>query len=360
MGRVELEAVPDDEGRVQLEVPREWGPTRIRVALERAPTPRNGSARPHGSTPTGTLVDSFTDLRSTLDACGFALLTVDRSDRIAVVNEPFLHMWSLTRNELGDRLGPTAKGMLSERFAEAHRFLRFLNEVHSAPRPATEAFRAADGRTIEVRSHPWIRAGEVAGTVFSFLDVTQHQKTEDLLRTSEARLWEMATRDTLTGLSNRRHLLERLETELRRARRRNEQFVVAMLDLDHFKKVNDQLGHMEGDVVLQQFASILKGRLRHSDVVGRYGGEEFVCALSGTELVAAIPVLDEIRRAVRGLSRGRCGLSLSLGVSRYPQDAVDVERLLDVADQRLYAAKRAGRDRIVAHDGPLDPVEQTA
>ncbi|HJL41706.1 MAG TPA: GGDEF domain-containing protein [Myxococcales bacterium LLY-WYZ-16_1] len=297
-----------------------------------------------------TLVDAFTDLRSSLDACGFALISLEHGDRIALVNQPFLAMWGLRQGQLGTRMGPAARSLLADRFADRHRFLRFLDEVHSAPRPATEVFTTADGRTLEARAQPWIRAGVVAGTVLCFVDVTEHQQTQDLLRNSEARLWELATRDALTGLSNRRHLVERLEQEIQRARRAGEQLVVAMLDLDHFKRINDQLGHMEGDLVLRRFADVLRRRLRASDIVGRYGGEEFLCGLVATDLGRAVPVLDEVRRATRKLGDGRWNLSSSGGAACFPNDGDDVDRLIEVADRRLYAAKRAGRDRLVVSD----------
>jgi diguanylate cyclase (GGDEF)-like protein len=123
---------------------------------------------------------------------------------------------------------------------------------------------------------------------------------------------------------------------------------VALVDIDHFKRVNDELGHLAGDAVLRDFAQILTDRVRASDLVGRYGGEEFVVVLRGATASAGRSVLEQVRTGldVRHPGSGLPTYTFSAGVSELGVDGDDVTSLLAIADERLYAAKRAGRARI--------------
>jgi diguanylate cyclase (GGDEF)-like protein len=157
-------------------------------------------------------------------------------------------------------------------------------------------------------------------------------------------------RDGLTGLLNHTTTKEQLEIELARAARHQAPLAYAIIDLDHFKLVNDTYGHPTGDRVLKSLARLLRERLRKTDIIGRYGGEEFAVVLVGTDGPTAVAVIDEIRA---GLSRIRqqagdqeftvtfsCGIACSM-------DYADAPKLTDAADKALYAAKRGGRNRVV-------------
>lgn len=154
-------------------------------------------------------------------------------------------------------------------------------------------------------------------------------------------------RDSLTGLLNHSAILDRLRAELARAERSGSPLAVAMLDLDHFKAVNDTHGHAAGDRVLRALSRMLQQRLRKTDLVGRYGGEEFALVLPGATAEVAQRILDDIRRSFRELefifggATARC--TFSAGVAASPGHR-DVERLVSAADEALYAAKREGRD----------------
>lgn len=153
--------------------------------------------------------------------------------------------------------------------------------------------------------------------------------------------------DPLTGLYNRRWLDETLVLEWRRCQAEDLPFSVLLLDIDHFKRINDEHGHQVGDEVLRAFAKDLLGRLRAMDVVGRYGGEEFLIVLPETDLESAQLALDEIRTRA-GRERPRLPpFTVSIGVAAYPEDGEEPERLIRVADERLYDAKRLGRNRVV-------------
>ncbi len=159
----------------------------------------------------------------------------------------------------------------------------------------------------------------------------------------------MAT-DGLTGLLNHSHLEERLETEIARSQRQGSPLVFAMIDIDHFKRVNDTWGHAAGDRVLRSLAKLLRQRLRRTDVAGRYGGEEFGVILTDTDVETALPLLDAIRRDF-GAVQHTCGdtefsVHFSAGLAGFPRHR-SAGVLVNAADAALYVAKQAGRDRIV-------------
>jgi diguanylate cyclase (GGDEF)-like protein len=166
------------------------------------------------------------------------------------------------------------------------------------------------------------------------------------------KLRDQATRDPLTGLFNRRYLEESLQRELHRARRANASVCVAMLDLDHFKQINDTLGHDAGDFLLRAMGQLLRERLRKSDIACRYGGEEFVVVLSDCSMADAVQKVEQIGMLVKQLevrqgdqSVGR--MALSAGVASLPEHGSTGPELLRAADEAMYAAKQAGRDRVM-------------
>jgi two-component system, cell cycle response regulator len=164
-------------------------------------------------------------------------------------------------------------------------------------------------------------------------------------------------RDPLTRLANRGYFHERAHEELARTARTGRPSTIAMLDIDHFKAVNDAHGHAAGDLVLSRFASVLRGTMRASDLVARLGGEEFALLLPETSLEHARAKLDGIRSTLRETSvtlpNGKTvQVTFSAGIAAWPQDGTGVLKLLQVADDRLLAGKRSGRDVVIAqHDG---------
>ena len=170
------------------------------------------------------------------------------------------------------------------------------------------------------------------------------------LQRTTAQLYDQATRDALTGLSNRRHLLERGEHEMARARRERTPLSAIVLDLDHFKRVNDTLGHAGGDAVLRRTAELLRGTIRTADSVGRIGGEEFALVLPATALSGAMQLADALRRAVADDATMPVPVTISLGVTQLRADDGSLADVLRRADLALYRAKAAGRDRIAAQE----------
>lgn len=165
---------------------------------------------------------------------------------------------------------------------------------------------------------------------------------------NNARLYELAVTDSLTRLYIRRHLMQRLEEELRRARRYKHSLSVCMLDLDNFKQLNDRHGHVAGDRLLSEFARILRRCSRASDILGRYGGDEFCTVLPETPFEGALAFADrviaELAQNLEASGTNDLNISVSIGVASFPNHGEDVDSLIQSADRALYRAKEDGRD----------------
>jgi len=186
-----------------------------------------------------------------------------------------------------------------------------------------------------------------------------------------AQLYHRSILDELTQVYSRGHFDVYLSQEIERARRYGRpdetgeleaiNVSLVMFDLDDFKKVNDTYGHQVGDVVLRQTAQLVRNKIRSADVVARYGGEEFVIVLPETPKENAIRAAERLRKAIENneiptKEFGKLGITVSIGVATYPNDAIDAHSLIRKADQALYAAKGAGKNRIEA--APDEPEEK--
>jgi diguanylate cyclase (GGDEF)-like protein len=185
----------------------------------------------------------------------------------------------------------------------------------------------------------------VRGCIVTFSDVSELHRANQALQ-------RLATRDPLTGCLNRRAFLEAFEALCAGARRERGALSCVMVDIDHFKAVNDEHGHTVGDRVIQQVAQCLLQHARESDLVCRYGGEEFCMALPGLTLAGAMALAERLRACIAA----ECGAAVrevaglrvtaSLGVQGFSTQCASPALMIDQADQALYRAKRGGRNRV--------------
>ncbi|MCP3981269.1 MAG: diguanylate cyclase [bacterium] len=182
-----------------------------------------------------------------------------------------------------------------------------------------------------------------------------NEKIEELER-AKVELRRLANTDSLTALFNKRYLEEFLQRELDRAARYDHEITLVMLDIDHFKRLNDTFGHQTGDVALKQIGALFAQSVRNIDLAARYGGEEFALVLLETGKAGAAQVAEKLRQRVAahelldvdGKAVGR--LTVSMGIATYPSDAIATYDLIGAADRRLYQAKQLGRNVVITDD----------
>ncbi len=195
-------------------------------------------------------------------------------------------------------------------------------------------------KEIQLRRGDQLKVGD---SIFKFLSGS------DVEAQYHETIYRMTIVDGLTGVNNKRYLMDSLEREIPRARRHARPLSMVMFDIDHFKKVNDSFGHLAGDYVLKEMAGVVKARLRPDDILGRYGGEEFAILLPETSVQGAITIAEELRKLVaehRFIFEGETIEStISLGCAQL-QDGWDALNFIKVADEQLYAAKHAGRNQV--------------
>lgn len=238
-----------------------------------------------------------------------------------------------------------------------------LGRPHSAERdePRCAHMVAAAGRP---QCLPLMAGGEVTGLLHLMLagagaepqtQLTQAAGAQMALALANLQLRDnlrtQSIRDALTGLFNRRYLEEALASEIARANRANKPIGIVLLDLDHFKRLNDTFGHLAGDAVLKEAGTFLRGRLRAGDIPCRFGGEEFALVLPEADLTVTRKRAEDLREGFAALTLEYHGqalgpLSYSAGVAAYPVHGTTMETLLASADAALYRAKRAGRNRV--------------
>lgn len=300
---------------------------------------------------------------------------IDRDTRFTYINDADRRLRGFAREEvigqtIADTLTPEGQLMLPRLF-EKSRQLETEGRKNEALRFEIPQ-RCKDGRVIwiDVLTIPVYDAnGQIAGYQGICRDITERRRQgielEQSQRQLEFRLKELADekidlqekaiRDSLTGIYNRGYLNEALPRELEFARSESYPVAVIMIDLDHFKKINDTYSHAAGDEVLKSLAALLKRSARESDVICRYGGEEFVVVMPGISAELALQRIDSWRAELAG-TPVRCGewdipVTLSAGVAGFPTHGGDMDTLLARADEMLYRSKSEGRNRVSVYGG---------
>jgi diguanylate cyclase (GGDEF)-like protein/PAS domain S-box-containing protein len=220
------------------------------------------------------------------------------------------------------------------------------------------------------------RSGDLDYYLIMFEDVSERRSTEDALkaayaeleglvvqrtvelRSANERLSTEAISDPLTGLYNRRYLQDFVARELSRTRRGGTKIVFAMIDVDHFKRINDSLGHDAGDEVLRGLSAYLRAQIRHEDLAFRYGGEEFLLVLPCATFDGVATRIDQICEQIKHvvmehLHHPMDPVTLSIGVAIFPDHGDSADAVISCADAALYLAKKGGRNRVVYHAGPV-------
>ncbi len=174
---------------------------------------------------------------------------------------------------------------------------------------------------------------------------------QEELEAKNVLLKKLSITDDLTRVFNRRHLMERLAGEVESMKRYRYETSCFMIDIDHFKRINDTFGHQKGDDVLKQMSALIKAHTRSVDIIGRYGGEEFMVILPFTGRENALMVAERLRKVIKGYNfadkNEPLSLSISVGAATFSSsDAVDVNEVIRITDEELYRAKHMGRDRV--------------
>ena len=291
-------------------------------------------------------LDRLRDQAPMLEALGNileAIVIYDAEGRLVTCNENFRRLYGYSEaeacpgvhfRELGRIDIERGNVAVGDEFGDGDAYLERKAEYR---RKLEGSFivRLKDGRWIKTIDRP-VRGGGFASIQ---IDITEVKALEQNMRF-------MAQHDELTGLPNRRLFMEQGNALLTNARRRDTRLAVLFMDIDHFKDVNDSLGHASGDRLLRQVAWRLKGRLRSSDLVARIGGDEFVVLLpvtaANTARHVAGVIIEELARPF-AFESGEVTVGASVGIAYYPDDSERLDRLLNLADTALYLAKRNGR-----------------
>lgn len=284
-----------------------------------------------------------------LDMADALIVAVDAAGRITLVNHRGCEILDYPENELIGKNWLDVLALPEHRERAAEVFGRFVaGEAGPSMKHANFRVRDRQGNVhvLDLSSRlVYDEQGGITGTLSSGADVTQRRQLEEELKI-------LATTDSLTGLSNRRHFLGAAALSMESFRRYHRPLALLILDIDHFKKINDAYGHATGDQVLVAVADTLRSVLRSADLCGRFGGEEFVCLLPETTETEARIVAERLRRSLAEQSvataEGTVRFTASIGLTVADVSDATVESLLQRADVAMYEAKKAGRNRVVS------------
>lgn len=286
--------------------------------------------------------------KTLLDSLFDAVYTVDQAGEVTYWNQSCVRLTGyLSAEVIGHDLRDSC--FVQDETSRKEDQRRGVDIVLETGMPGTWKgyIRRKNGQRIPVESHlSAIRdeGGNITGAVEVLRDISALLSLE----TAHCQLLQMSRKDQLTGLYNRASISEFLKAEIERSRRYQQPLSVVMVDIDHFKRVNDALGHDAGDKVLSKVAAVLGHNLRKPDVVGRWGGEEFLLLAPGSEARAAEKLSERLRQQLKEIpgSEIAAPITACFGVAELEAEQ-SPDDLLYVADMALYEAKRLGRDRVI-------------
>jgi diguanylate cyclase (GGDEF)-like protein/PAS domain S-box-containing protein len=295
-----------------------------------------------------------------LEATGDGVWDWNVETGVETFSRSYLDMYGYAADEVLYHHADTESRIHPEDLDQVRRDRLAHFDGHTATYVNEHRVRCRDGSWKWVLSRGMVIARDARGRplrmVGTHTDISERKQ-------SEALIWHQANFDALTGLPNRRMLRDRLEQSIKRARRSGNRLAVLFIDLDHFKQVNDTVGHDKGDQLLVEAAWRIRRCVRDSDTVSRFGGDEFTVLLSDlSETAVAAEVAQKIVQALGGgfdLGGETAFVSASVGITVYPEDATEIEDLFKQADQALYVAKDAGRNRVNRFTPELREAAQT-
>lgn len=283
---------------------------------------------------------SHRDLTAVTDSVPVLIVRVNKDYSCIFANSTFAHWLEVDKDVL---IGKPFADFLEEK--EGRRFVDLAKKVFAGEHIQTEGdLPTPKGlRTLQVQMVPHFEQGQIASIFIVATDITEQKKQQEQLR-------ELAATDELTGLLNRRECFAIASHEFLQSQRYLRPLSVAMIDIDFFKKVNDEYGHAVGDQALRQMAALLNGFIRESDILGRIGGEEFLVLMPQAKLEAAVEVADRLRKAASGLviinKKRKIQMTISIGVASLFPTMRSFDELLFKSDEALYRAKKNGRNRV--------------
>ena len=292
-------------------------------------------------------------LTTAIESSPDGILVVDEDGRIIMFNRHFVELWDIPPAMVQAGIDEPVLASVASRMKDASEFVARVRYLYDHPElQSHEELEVADGRIVDRHSASLYDAqGHYLGRVWFFRDITEKKRAAERIAT-------MARTDSLTGLPNRAAFLERLNLEFARARRSGLQFAVLYLDLDHFKDINDTLGHPMGDKLLQGVAARLKNCMRETDMVARFGGDEFAVLQDGIDNRNAIETLaakiGEVIAAPFTIAGNQVTTTASIGVVPCCDDIASPDAMMMKADLALYRAKNEGRNQFRFHVAELD------
>lgn len=276
-----------------------------------------------------------------------AVVGIDRYHNIILYNEGARRIFGHTAEEA---MGQHLNILLPERFHLQHDLM--IDEFNSSPaeikhmgRRSRQVFGFRKDGSEFIASIAIMKVGTRQQPYFAAIvrDISENKRTEE-------ELLRLAATDPLTGAFNRRELTSLAEQESQRSHRYGRPLSIMMLDLDHFKRLNDTYGHAAGDKALQKFTTLCCNALRNIDIFGRWGGEEFVALLPETDAEGAAVIAERLRKTINDsvltYNDNKITVTVSIGIAQYRADEIAIDAPLSRADTAVYDAKKAGRNQI--------------